>query len=88
MLFKSKNYIVYVSIEFCSSLTRSIVCFFDTGASPSLIRAEALVQGWLDKTHQSDMPEIRGESDTKLVVSRTIALHLSMCRLRTSVILA
>lgn len=55
-----------------------IVFVFDTAKGPSLIRADAMYQIWLDNIGQSDISEIQAASDTKKVVSGNITFKHPM----------
>lgn len=57
-----------------------IVSVFDPGAGPNLIRVDVLDQSWMENIRQRDMPEVRNDLGTKLVLSETIILHLCMCK--------
>lgn len=57
---------------------RQVICFFDTGACLNVITAVVLEQSRLNNIRQRDIPEIRGPSDTKLVVLGTLNLHPRM----------
>lgn len=64
---------------------RPIVCIFDTGAGPNLIRADVLDTSGQGSIGQRDMLDIRNAFDTRLKVSGTITLHLGMGGSRTRV---
>lgn len=65
LLSKNKNYQVSVCIGLESSQMRPILCVFDTGAGPSLIRTDVLDPSWLDSIRRHDMTDIRGAINTK-----------------------
>lgn len=64
---------------------RPIICVFDTGAGPKLIRDDVVNLSRLDCVRHGDMPEIRRAWDTRLNVSGTITLYLRMGESRTLV---
>lgn len=55
----------------------------DTGSDLNFIRADYLVQSWLENIRHRDMPEIRNASIMKLPVSGTITLYIRMGESRT-----
>lgn len=57
---------------------RPILFVLETGAGPSPIRANVLDQTWLNNIRHCLIPEARCASETKLIVSGTISLHLCM----------
>lgn len=77
-VFESKNYKVSVSDVLNTLCMSTIICFYDTGTGPSLMRADVLKASRLRNIFQRDMPEIWSASDTWLSVSETIKLHLRM----------
>lgn len=82
-LLKSKYYNIFVSVGFHSLHIRPVVCAFDTGTGPHFIRTSVLDQSWLDNISQSNKPEIRGASDTRLILSGTLTIYRRSGKLRT-----
>lgn len=85
LLFKGRNYKIFVSIWLEFSRTHPVSCVFDIGAGPDLINAVVLGQRWLKNLHQCDTLEIRGALNTRLAVTGTITLHLQLSKTRTRV---
>lgn len=84
-LSKIRNYKGSFSIGFKLPPMHSILCVFDTGAGLNLTSADVLDHRWLDIIRQSGMPESRSASDTRLVVSGILTLHLLAGELHTLV---
>lgn len=57
-LFKRRNYKVSVLVGIGSSRMNPVICVFDIGSGPNLIRDDGLDQRSLDNVPQRDMPEI------------------------------
>lgn len=74
-LCQDTNYQVSVSIGPKSSRMRPIVCEFDTGTGPNLIRADILDNYCPDSIRKYNMPDMGSSSNTRLKVSETIILH-------------
>lgn len=83
LLFESKDYKVSFSIEIISSSMGPVVCIFDSSAGPDPMAADVQIQTWMNYIHDREMPEVGGASDTKLVMSGTVTLHLRMVESRT-----
>lgn len=66
-----KIYKVFVLIGINISRSHLLVCTFDTGVGLKLIQANVLKQRSVDNSNESDMPEIRGASTKKPVMSKT-----------------
>lgn len=73
-LFKNKSSKVSAWIELNWLQMRIVLCIFCDGVSSKLIKADVLDHGWLNSISQLDMPYFWGVSNTKLIMSRTMAV--------------
>lgn len=64
---------------------RPVICVLDMSPGPNRIRAYVSDRSWLDSNRQRHLLDIHGASETKLLVSGTITVHLCLSESRTRI---